>query len=343
MRKAEPVAEWRKAGSNSDPGAFLLFLCLLLITVGVPLQAQEPTSEYVGSDMCGTCHVDQMTQLQKTSMAVLFTDKYPAEKQGCESCHGPGSAHIEAIGNAADDAAIEAAAALIYKFSLHSPKENAQRCLACHQSSEKHRLFERSRHLGAGVSCETCHDPHRVAPEKEVSKPVAAGSAIFSVPQRASEREWLNNSLLKDKQPQLCYSCHRETEAQFQLPVRHRVNEGLVQCSDCHNPHGSETAKELRSANAETCSACHVEKKGPFVYEHAPARVEGCIGCHVPHGTINAHLLKRMQERQLCLECHTAPEAVNTPHPRGGFQAAGECTRCHVDIHGSNYQRQYLR
>ncbi len=149
--------------------------------------------------------------------------------------------------------------------------------------------------------------------------------------------------LLREKQPQLCYSCHRDVEAEFKLPVRHPVNQGLVKCTDCHNTHGSLTARDLKSAGTDVCTTCHVEKKGPFAYEHAAVVVEGCIVCHTPHGTINLHLLKRRQERQLCLECHAAPQAVNVPHPRLGFQAAGECTRCHVEIHGSNYQPQFLR
>ena len=41
--------------------------------------------------------------------------------------------------------------------------------------------------------------------------------------------------LLREKQPQLCYSCHRDVEAEFKLPVRHPVNQGLVKCTDCHN------------------------------------------------------------------------------------------------------------
>ena len=141
----------------------------------------------------------------------------------------------------------------------------------------------------------------------------------------------------------MCYSCHKDIEAQFQLPVRHRVNEGLVKCTDCHNPHGSLSENELRAGNRDTCMKCHIEKGGPFVYEHAASRIEGCTACHTPHGSINLNLVKRRQQRQLCLECHAPPEATGIPHPRLGFQASGECTRCHVDIHGSNYEGRFLR
>ena len=322
-------------------------LAVLLFTLfyGTVSRAQQSpqAADYIGSELCGLCHAEQLSQFQKTGEAVLFDEKYPPEQRGCEACHGPGRAHTEAESDATDDAARARAAALIYSFARGSVQENTARCQACHQKDEKQRLYARSRHLAAGVSCVECHSPHRLNPATSPLRAPGALAAQFSVPERPAEREWLHNSLLREKQPGLCYSCHRDIEAQFQLPTRHRVNEGAVQCSDCHNPHGSISASELHAVGTEACYSCHVEKRGPFVFEHAASRVEGCTACHTPHGSINRQLLKRRQDRQLCLECHTAPEALNVPHPRLGFQAAGECTRCHVDVHGSNYQRQFLR
>ena len=348
---------------------------------GIPAQA----SDYLGAQVCSDCHIVYFQQFQKGSMAALFSDKYPLEERGCEGmCHGPGRVHseVEWGKREAEERAKRvtpptpppAEAELkemtmrrligppgrwrfeqtaeeqeerfqIYNPIRYSPKENSAACLSCHQKDEKASLFGRSRHLGAGVPCTDCHDPHLIIGNlrEEDARPSAALESQFSVPKRSFEHTWLDNRLLREGEPKLCYSCHREVEAQFQLPVRHRVNEGSVKCSDCHNPHGSLSAPALRAAGSEACTSCHVEKRGPFVHEHAAVRVEGCTACHTPHGSINRQLLKRRQDRQLCLECHTAPEAGNVPHPRLGFQAAGECTRCHIDIHGSNYQKQFLR
>ncbi len=303
----------------------------------------ESSENYIGAETCGACHSEHFKQFQKTYMAAVLAKNFPVEQQGCEACHGPGRVHAEAAAGAFDDAAIEQAALLIYSFARHSPAENADRCLTCHRKNENERLFGRSRHLGVGVFCGDCHTAHLPNTAENLARPSVALGALFSASDRSSEAEWLNNRLLRINQPKLCYGCHQDIEAQFQLPVRHRVNEGLLKCTDCHNPHGSLTTKSLRAVGTETCYTCHVEKRGPFVFEHAPVRVEGCTACHTPHGSINAHLLKRRQERQLCLECHVPPEATGIPHPRLGFQSSGECSRCHVGIHGSNFQRQFLR
>ncbi len=62
------------------------------------------------------------------------------------------------------------------------------------------------------------------------------------------------------------------------MPFHHRVNERLVQCSDCHNPHGTVEAKQVRTSAAQdaVCYTCHADKRGPFVFEHEPVKVEGC-------------------------------------------------------------------
>ena len=85
--------------------------------------------------------------------------------------------------------------------------------------------------------------------------------------------------LLATQQTDLCYGCHANVRAQFSMPFKHRVNEGFMACTDCHNPHGAfaptwRMASRPRMvdqalANEEPCLKCHSEKRGPFVFEHA--------------------------------------------------------------------------
>jgi predicted CXXCH cytochrome family protein len=270
----------------------------------------------------------------------------PPGISGCEVCHGPGKAHAEAEQAAGGDPAKEAAGTkLIYSFHA-SPKANSERCLTCHITSHHQEMFDESRHMAAGVSCDQCHVSHLVKEVKDQSEGSLprAQAAFFQVPQIPDTVRWLHNSLLKESEPNLCFSCHGNIQALFALPVHHRVPEQLMKCTDCHNPHGSITRASLNETNWETCVKCHVEKRGPYVYEHPAARVQGCVICHNPHGSTNRMMLVRREGRQLCLQCHTGFHGqAGVPHGRLGFQTSGECTRCHVTVHGSNFDPNFLR
>jgi DmsE family decaheme c-type cytochrome len=146
--------------------------------------------------------------------------------------------------------------------------------------------------------------------------------------------------LLKAKSPELCYGCHGDVRAQFARPFHHRVNEGLMQCNDCHNPHGSFRPKQLRTnaSGDAVCFKCHTEKMGPYAYQHE-ALIEGCTICHSPHGSTNQRMLVQNQVNLLCLSCHvfppgTGPSAIPTFHNQA--QKYQSCTLCHTAIHGSN-------
>ena len=304
----------------------------------VAWQAPEgKASDYVGQETCAGCHANEAKQFGKTvhARAEKAGAKYGT---GCESCHGPGKAHADAQMEAAGDAAkIEAGKKLI--FSFHGkPEENAGRCMTCHSTSKDQELFNHSEHKLQGVSCGECHASHLLerTAKRERVEPSIAQAQFFSVPKLTEENRWLEQSLLKKTQPDLCFTCHRTVQAQFALPTHHRVPEGLMKCTDCHNSHGSRTRPLLRKTNFEACVSCHVEKRGPFVFEHAAVKVEGCTICHTPHGSVSRQLLARRESRFLCLQCHVDTLAVNVPHSHLGFQGRGECVQCHMTIHGSN-------
>jgi DmsE family decaheme c-type cytochrome len=278
-----------------------------------PNTPQKPTvnSEYVGAETCKTCHEDLFNGLQATRHwnNVLKTKQGP-EAHSCETCHGPGTAHAES-----------ADPKKIFSFKTASSKEVNQRCLECHSSGKDHMNFSRSAHNQNNLSCLNCHSPHQARK---------------------------NQFLLIKTQPALCYGCHLNVKPQFSMPFHHRVEEGLVQCSDCHNSHGGLVGKQLRSAAARdsVCYTCHVDKQGPFVFEHQAVKTEGCETCHSPHGSPNPRLLNASNLNLLCLKCHTASTfsgASGTPdfhNQAAQFQA---CTICHAQIHGSNFDRHLLK
>ena len=104
--------------------------------------------------------------------------------------------------------------------------------------------------------------------------------------------------------------------------------------------------------NQEACVKCHPDKGGPFAFPHAPVNIEGCETCHAPHGSTNTRLLRRPVVYTLCLECHNGVP----PFGREGTGVIAQsaihnmfdprfrnCTACHVRIHGSNADPNFLR
>ncbi len=277
-------------------------------TTPPPSEPAPEDSKYVGPETCKTCHEEIYNNFVTTPhVATTMEGKLEANKgsewHGCEACHGPGKAHVDGGGDVSK----------IFSFKNATPKETSARCLACHQNREEQNNYSRSAHLQSGVACIDCHSPHH------------AETAEF---------------LLKKTPPKLCYGCHLDIRAQFARPFHHRVNEGLIQCNDCHNPHGGFERKQLRTAvgQDEVCYKCHMDKQGPFVYQHE-AKIEGCTICHSPHGSTNARMLNQNQVNLLCLSCHSQNANVGpppTPTFHNQAQKYQACTLCHTAIHGSN-------
>ena len=95
------------------------------------------------------------------------------------------------------------------------------------------------------------------------------------------------------------------------------------------------------------CGRCHTEKQGPFLFEHAAIRLRGCQGCDEPHGSNNPKMLIRTEMTSLCLECHSRSANVITAQPPSlhnlNSATYRNCTTCHVMIHGSNFDRLFMR
>jgi DmsE family decaheme c-type cytochrome len=312
-------------------GIRALFLLPFAAALGMAQNQAAPAtggsaSQFVGSDVCKTCHADVWANFYKNPhYKSLAAGDAPPERTGCESCHGPGKAHVEARGGKTT---------IPRAFSLMPAKAVMEACLTCHASNFDKSNIQRSEHTLNGVVCTACHSIHHSATPKY---------------------------LLAKKQNETCYGCHANVRAQFEMPSHHRVNEGFMQCSDCHNPHGAFAATwgmgsrprmVERALDVESpCLKCHVDKRGPFVYEHPSVRVEGCQACHMPHGSMNAKLLTRPVVFTICLECHSGG-GTGTRHAGVDLQTARhnlldpkfqKCTLCHVRIHGSNADFYFLR
>ena len=262
-------------------------------------------AEFVGADTCATCHAEEAKNFATNPHTKMAFMHGNANGVTCENCHGAGSEHVSSGGDVTK----------IFDPTKGSRKEVDAKCLSCHSSA--HPDFMRSPHAKANVGCTSCHSIH------------------------GSKEE----TLLKAPQPTLCFQCHTDTKAAFNMPFHHQVNEGLIKCTDCHDVHGTFEKSNLRSRNDSNliCTKCHTEMRGPFVYEHTPVKAEGCMGCHSPHGSQNARLLNMPSINNLCNTCHS-PVASATIHGQGaGSSELQPCTSCHTYIHGSNMNVAFIR
>jgi len=301
---------------------FVLLLAIGLWLTPMPLAAQAHIStphkatapvaaDFAGSETCALCHVDIAKKFGDNPHSKLAL-MHGGTGATCESCHGPGAAHVASGGDVTK----------ILQLSKASTKQIDATCLGCHVGA--HPNFERSPHFKAGVSCISCHSVH--APGEEAN-------------------------LLKVAQPQLCYTCHTDVKPAFSMPFHHKVDEGLIKCSDCHDVHGTFGANNLRSTADQSmiCEKCHSETRGPFAYEHPPVKAEGCVSCHTPHGSQNARLLNVPNVNTLCIQCHSeisgnaipGTTPVDAGHNQNGPTVA--CTNCHSQIHGSHVSQYFLQ
>jgi len=204
-------------------------------------------------------------------------------------------------------------------FDPTTAKEMDNECQACHGSERAN--FKRSAHGRGNVSCISCHTIHAPGTPKH---------------------------LLKLEQPRLCFKCHNDVKPQFSMPFHHKVEEGVIDCTDCHDAHGAAGENTPPSSTWQfvMCTKCHTAEAGPFVHEHAAVKAEGCSACHLPHGGPNHKLLIQADVNKLCLQCHFPP--VN---PGPGLPAVPEhmqsaqspkCISCHSSIHGSNTSDAFL-
>jgi len=270
--------------------------------------AASEGQSFVGEAKCLECHDEQRQGYEGSPHHRVADPRSPAARQGCESCHGPGSRHADDPG-----------AYTVKDFNALPPEEVSATCTTCHNRGE-HALWDGSQHDSRGLSCTTCHSVHAYKSDRQQLKKVT--------------------------QAELCASCHRDKIAKLDRSGHMPVREGKLECTTCHNPHGATNVRLLRKGDsvAEMCTSCHAEKRGPYLWEHAPSR-DGCVTCHDPHGSSNERMLVA-KPPILCQRCHVATRHPSTIYDAALVGAganpsvrifARSCVSCHSAIHGSNH------
>lgn len=346
-------------------GVALVCATAAMILQPLPSVAQEQ-SGYVGTQVCSGCHKDVYEQWLLTPHRQTLVEGKEQGWTGCEACHGPGGEHVAAGG---DPSKIANPAKL-------NQGQVTDTCFKCHSKQADVMLYRTSLHAMSKIKCTDCHSVHmpgratmlrqieskqfsikglatEIADVRQnvniASTPEAKTEALAELEKLEKKKAELEKSLdivetrsRRASQSELCYTCHKEQQAQFTLPSHHPVPEERLECSSCHNPHGGAKGNLREESVNQTCYRCHPEIEGPLVFEHPPVS-EDCSICHRPHGSAQDHLLKQ-SEPFLCLKCHAGPHSRSGTLSRGSDAASTsrvpyyywQCTSCHNKPHGSD-------
>jgi predicted CXXCH cytochrome family protein len=175
---------------------FLLLSCSSF-TGTVVAPPEIPGAHYVGNKSCLDCHGDYVRKFPSSPHARIHLPDAGARGQGgCESCHGPGSLHVQAGGGRG-------------KFIVN-PGKDPSACFQCHL--ETHAEFNLPQHhpvIEGRMNCAQCHDPHG----GDILKP-AGGLAMAR----------LNET---------CAQCHREQTRPFVFE-HEAMREGCTVCHNPH-------------------------------------------------------------------------------------------------------------
>lgn len=149
---------------------------------------------YVGMESCAACHEKMVREFSHSTHAKMAIDDPKVEGQGCESCHGPGSLHIEDYGN---------------KSKILNSRKNPEACFKCHIEKKMEFSLQYHHPVPEGrISCADCHNPH-----KGEAKPWPAASL--------------------EERNELCFKCHANKRGPYVFP-HEALDEGCTICHNVH-------------------------------------------------------------------------------------------------------------
>lgn len=210
-----------------------------------------PGATYVGAASCVECHEAESAYFNLTdhaSVSINITDEeaQAGQAETCEACHGPGSLHLESMGDASKIIRADAEAACFKchldvkgKFMLqhhHPVPEGRMSCSDCHSMHGNDvRATGGASLLGQDEACFKCHKEMR-GPFVFEHEALREGCTVCHTPHGS-----INDKLLVAGQTITCIRCHIESQSG---DVHHNADARHTSCIDCHTKiHGSNTAK----------------------------------------------------------------------------------------------------
>jgi DmsE family decaheme c-type cytochrome len=165
-----------------------------------------PEAQYTaeGMERCMHCHGgERMTLMAETAHGNLDNPHTPWAKEGCESCHGPGSLHASRARGG------RGFPSLVTFARDESAETKTQACIGCHakvMGDQPGMEWTGSAHDTHDITCTTCHTAHAVdMPLKEQQKQTDSCTKCHKK-QIAAHSRFEDKGIVFDKLT--CYDCH---------------------------------------------------------------------------------------------------------------------------------------
>jgi len=243
--------------------------------------------------MCADCHSTQVTKGYDASKGA-FDTRYKEIAVGCESCHGPGSAHIAWAKEKSSDPRKGLTAQLDERrgvtWSIDAATGNAKR--------SRERTSEREIEV-----CAQCH-----ARRAQIAEDYQAGQPFLD--------HYLPSLLVAP----LYWPDGQQRDEVFIWGswLQSRMHRQGVTCSDCHDPH----TQKLRVDGNAVCGQCHAPGKydAPSHHHHENGSTGAqCAECHMPRTTYMVVDGRRDHSMR-----------VPRPDQSVAFGVPNACSQCHT-------------
>ena len=205
-----------------------------VVLVATAASSQEAKRDpYVGNQMCVRCHAVPADHL---TTGPHRSENLGSQVQlGCQTCHGPGRAHVQEP----DNVALQPLVSRVSTADLRTA------CASCHGRMPEHDTA----HAAADVSCASCHTVHHF--ERGVTGEAGEGACVDCHTTSTSYGEQHDAAGLS------CSDCHGLESLEDGVPLGPQSA-----CFDCHGGVDDfDTLHEYDRAALETlaltCDSCH--------------------------------------------------------------------------------------
>ncbi len=283
-----------------------------------------PLMSRTGKELCTVCHTDSNDFFTKSHQ------HSPVEEGDCLSCHTPHESEAQFQLRAVSTGELcfncHDRDSYLGGSTVHAPLEELE-CTLCHNAHAAdgaNLLSQQGNDL-----CFECHEDKKGDLDLAHQHDPVGDDCLSCHVVHSSD----HSGLLTGSQETVCGECHSDATPEFMeaLNAVTVIHEPVSkwECSACHAPHGSASAKLLKSSGESLCFNCHKDFKSQVrdsKFKHGPVMDSDCIACHDPHGSANPKILNtyfpdefyvgyKETHYALCFECHNddiAREATTT-------------------------------